>query len=435
MSQRWPLSQKANKDHGTCAHCFKDCQLHLKDSTVHLHGPRDARCPGSNKPPLNASAPTGCSPLFSSQPLPLTSFAVQQAGRCMATTTTATSPLTLPARSNSANSSSFNNTSSATLTTTVTTRAHVIVTSQQNNGSQQSNITNNTPTSQAGQHYSQTNNQQQPSTASTQKLTHSTVSGPLLKHIPKPARPACCNMLTNILTGITSKSQDPASWEKLFSFAPNILLNPPKAGGRCSLSETIKTRIAGTSGSSGRVPKPAARGNRKFDLASAVSSRIEDGNIKAALRLLCSDDKPADATDTVLAAMQARHPPAPTDRATVPDPSSFSSLQVTESEVLKAIKSFPAGSSGGPDGFKPQHLLELVTCQSNGPALLTAITGFINLVLDGGCPASVCPVFFGARLIALEKKSGGYRHIAVGYTFRRLAAKCANKQAQKKLAD
>src|SRR5215470_689531 len=137
----------------------------------------------------------------------------------------------------------------------------------------------------------------------------------------------------------------------------------------------------------------------------------------------------------MLAAMQARHPPAPTNRATVPDPSSFSSLQVTESEVLKAIKSFPAGSSGGPDGFKPQHLHELVTCQSNGPALLTAITGFINLVLDGGCPASVCPVFFGARLIALEKKSGGYRPIAVGYTLRRLAAKCANKQAQKKLAD
>src|SRR5215471_17698081 len=129
--------------------------------------------------------------------------------------------------------------------------------------------------------------------------------------------------------------------------------------------------------------------------------------------------------------MQARHPPAPTNRATLPDPSSFSSLQVTESEVLKAIKSFPAGSSGGPDAFKPQHLLQLVTCQSNGPALLTAITGFINLVLDGGCPASVCPVLFGARLIALEKKSGGYRPIAVGYTFRRLAAKCVNKQAQK----
>ena len=124
--------------------------------------------------------------------------------------------------------------------------------------------------------------------------------------------------------------------------------------------------------------------------------------------------------------MQSRHPPAASDRVPTPDSSSFASLQITESEVLKAVKSFPAGSSGGPDCFRPQHLLELVTCQSNGPALLSALTVFINLILDGGCSAEVCPVFFGARLIALEKKSGGYRPIAVGYTLRRLAAKCAN---------
>ena len=65
---------------------------------------------------------------------------------------------------------------------------------------------------------------------------------------------------------------------------------------------------------------------------------------------------------------------------------------------------------------------------------MTAITGFVNLVMDGRCPAEICPVFFGGRLIALEKKTGGYRPIAVGYTFRRLVAKCANFYAQKKLA-
>src|SRR6201996_7829045 len=133
--------------------------------------------------------------------------------------------------------------------------------------------------------------------------------------------------------------------------------------------------------------------------------------------------------------MLARHPPAPADRAPTPGPGFYTSLQITEDEVLKAIKSFPAGSSGGPDGFRPQHLLELVTCQSNGPALLSAVTNFVNLVLDGGCPAAVCPVFFGARLIALEKKSGGFRPIAIGYTLRRLIAKCANTFAQKKLAN
>ena len=47
----------------------------------------------------------------------------------------------------------------------------------------------------------------------------------------------------------------------------------------------------------------------------------------------------------------------------------------------------------------------------------------------GKCPPSVTPVFFGGRLIALQKKLGGIRPIAIGYTWRRLAAKCVNKYA------
>ena len=42
-------------------------------------------------------------------------------------------------------------------------------------------------------------------------------------------------------------------------------------------------------------------------------------------------------------------------------------------------------------------------------------------------PAIVCPFFFGAALVALKKKSGGVRPIAVGCTLRRLVAKIAAK--------
>ena len=43
-----------------------------------------------------------------------------------------------------------------------------------------------------------------------------------------------------------------------------------------------------------------------------------------------------------------------------------------------------------------------------------------NLVLAGRCPEAVAPVLFGGRLLALSKKSGGIRPIAIGFTLRRL---------------
>jgi hypothetical protein len=50
-------------------------------------------------------------------------------------------------------------------------------------------------------------------------------------------------------------------------------------------------------------------------------------------------------------------------------------------------------------------------------------------MLEGRCPASIQPYLFGGRLLALSKKDGGVRPIAVGAVWRRLAAKCANVYA------
>jgi hypothetical protein len=69
------------------------------------------------------------------------------------------------------------------------------------------------------------------------------------------------------------------------------------------------------------------------------------------------------------------------------------------------------------------------------PVLVTSQIAFINLLMQGNCPSSVTTIFFGGRLLALQKKLGYIRPIAIGYSIRRLAAKCVNKSALNVLKD
>ncbi len=75
--------------------------------------------------------------------------------------------------------------------------------------------------------------------------------------------------------------------------------------------------------------------------------------------------------------------------------------------------------------MRPQILKDLLGCThgDEGDGLVEAICGFVNHVHNGGVPETFCPLFYGASLTALKKKSGGIRPIAVGSTWRRLAAK------------
>jgi hypothetical protein len=50
--QTWSLSQDAHKSSGVCSSCHAVRQLHIKDGTIHRHGPRSKPCDGSDKPPL-----------------------------------------------------------------------------------------------------------------------------------------------------------------------------------------------------------------------------------------------------------------------------------------------------------------------------------------------------------------------------------------------
>jgi hypothetical protein len=79
-------------------------------------------------------------------------------------------------------------------------------------------------------------------------------------------------------------------------------------------------------------------------------------------------------------------------------------------------------------------MAEMLSCKVTSASLITAITALVNKLLRGECAREVIPIIFGGNLNALIKKSGGIRPIAVGYYWRRLAAKCANTFASTKLA-
>ena len=95
--------------------------------------------------------------------------------------------------------------------------------------------------------------------------------------------------------------------------------------------------------------------------------------------------------------------------------------------MLKAIRSFPNGSGGGLDGLRLQHLKDLVGGgnREHESSLLKLLTLFVKLVLAGGVPAEIRPIFFEASLCALQKKDGGVRPIAIGNTLRCLISKIA----------
>jgi Reverse transcriptase (RNA-dependent DNA polymerase) len=272
---------------------------------------------------------------------------------------------------------------------------------------------------------------------------HPHLKGPIMKHVCKGARPACSRALTTILQKICDEPGKKEGWLTLLGFAPNILTQPPRAGRRRNISNIIRDRAEAWTLSQHEndnidyrnvFSNPTAR--KTEALLTAVNAKLEEGNIRAAVRILCDQSQPAAPTEDNLRILQQKHPPDmhPENLAGLPSPTTTNALQVTEANVLEAIRTFPAGSAGGPDGFKPGHITDLLKHRESALALTKALTDFTNLLLRGGCPLELRPTLFGGNLIALNKNSGGLRPITIGYVWRRIVAKCANKFAISKLS-
>ena len=104
----------------------------------------------------------------------------------------------------------------------------------------------------------------------------------------------------------------------------------------------------------------------------------------------------------------------------------FTLLIVDERIVVRAIKSFPAGTAPGPSGLRASHLKEALFCSfpRASSQFVSTISRLVSMLSSGRVPSTIIPHLCGASLIALKKKSGGLRPIAVGRVLRRLTSKC-----------
>ena len=90
---------------------------------------------------------------------------------------------------------------------------------------------------------------------------------------------------------------------------------------------------------------------------------------------------------------------------------------VFTSEVVRGrLLTFPVGSGVGGFGFKPQYFKDMVECPNTfvSGESLESLTTLVNCVVAGKAPREIAPFLSGAPLIALNKKGGGLRPIAIG---------------------
>lgn len=272
----------------------------------------------------------------------------------------------------------------------------------------------------------------------------------VLKYIPKASRIMAATKFTTVLDRIVADPDNVSLWQQFLMFTHSCFTVGERGGKRHSttLATKVNNALSAFPTTGYRLQPPVVCNKKKTrikplnvnidsNLAARVSAKIEEGDVRGAVRLAVSDDILAPCTNAAADALRLLHPrrAAPvTGSPSPPEPnvinvndSMRSVLTLSVEDIAEAIKSFPAGSAGGLDGLRPQHLKDMTSPYTGmaGQRLLATLAEFANVCLASRVPLTVRPVFYGATLCALAKKDGGVRPIAVGSTLRRLTAKAA----------
>ena len=263
----------------------------------------------------------------------------------------------------------------------------------------------------------------------------------LLKRIPKGARVLVASTLADRLDAALTE-ETPLAWWRFLSFPYTSLLAPEKSMKK-SASSYIREQIANDSPTEPSHPPPQLETPVRHtetgeNMSRRISSKCADGDIKAALRILTSDDTVIAPSADVALQLLEKHPAAPEDENLPAHSTVDEGLAPTvDSELTStSLRTMSSGTSGGLDGIRPLHLQQLTSQGTSeaGHHLLTSLTRLLNVIIRGKVPDFARNAIFGASLCALRKKDGGVRPIAVGSAYRRLAGRILAHQAASRLS-
>ena len=143
-------------------------------------------------------------------------------------------------------------------------------------------------------------------------------------------------------------------------------------------------------------------------LKRRIAAKFAEGDVRGKVRGLASAKGLAPQDGDTLRALKEKHSSAP-ENLSLPDPPDGSVVPAvaTEEDLRKAIMSFRAGASGGPDCLRLGHLrsLEAHGSAEAGSRLLSALTDLVNVMLRAEVPHFAVPVFYGANECVIRKKN------------------------------
>ena len=152
------------------------------------------------------------------------------------------------------------------------------------------------------------------------------------------------------------------TWSRLLHFPRRCFRVPRHSGRRWNLSTLINNQIQ----EENDPPPPTSWENNSSNnnnhrhtsqtdslraISARISSKLEEGDYKGAVRLACSEDSFAENTSSTIKALQSKHPPPHPDTAFPPEISTDANppLIICQQDVTKALLSFLRGSASGPD--------------------------------------------------------------------------------------